>query len=968
MSNHFSYKHVFFSRSKFNLNDIVLNDSECMKYSISLSTKLIKVIDEFLKLNIDIDSNKSIFEIIESNKLLENNLRKLIDNQQNELNCLESQIQSETIAVKKDDLANRYATKKNEKRVNEFRLKEFSDKETFYYGNFRQGLCSLRNGLYSLSNQSEFIELKKLRLNMQISTFNNITSLLSNFKEGALDTSSNGTSLDFAFYYGILSPYLKKLTFIDSSNDANNILILILSIYFIKMKQSFSEMNRFRLTVLNMDENLNLQAYMNDSDAVILVFYDDTCSTNPFSVLAIDRETKLDVIQIYYHTNQNSDKLETLIINLKKRYENEFNFEIKKIDLNYYNLNLVNENIYTVASIIRQIFTNDYTFDECLSIDLNQFNENLNYLVKDLVKSLKIYSNQTNYSDVCLFLSLYEKLEANLKQEVTNNELHSLYKTIKQLQTSLSLLKGALTEDHKSLFNKFSFDSISECTVALSKLSSLEKSSRYKNCELFLFLKNKLQEELDASSNSKTTKLLNDFVTKMRSFIALMASYFMQHGELNFKQSYEYNYTLIKSLDTFIHDIIDSFSFKEDNKKLVIYHKYPNEYFQDMQLKFEDTCDNMGIPREIFDEIKFSNFFVDIGNQILCAKSDIVESKVNATKEREQENKTRGEINSLIDVLHSKLKEANVLDPPPQELIVRLKKLLHALKDIDETKVTQKFLNDTNSEVRQVLYEIDEYKRRIESFDYFSLLLPNINIKLDIPSITIDDFKSNQNYQNQSSEVFENLKKKLNDLKLIRQDKESGDKIKNNCIPYKTLLRMNAKLLLWKDVLNKLSNSIGKVPIENLLGDVDMLSDELNIKLRSTLKDSQNDEAKLKEVVTTLYKNYALFRMKLLEENSSFFNNYEYVEEICKSPSNILKCESRISLTNLFDVFTHFSRLSASIKYELKSYPIPTSFTLLPFYVEYVDLVSSILPEQHGVIEYLLNVENNLINYGPGIL
>ena len=274
-------------------------------------------------------------------------------------------------------------------------------------------------------------------------------------------------------------------------------------------------------------------------------------------------------------------------------------------------------------------------------------------------------------------------------------------------------------------------------------------------------------------------------------------------------------------------------------------------------------------------------------------------------KQEKNSSQTKDDLSNLHKILRNKLDDAYKIDPPPQELISRLKKLLILKKEVDERTIKQELLNDLNSETRKLLNDVDEYKKRIESIDFFKFLLPKINVNLEIPEVTKDHFEMNQ-YQNlpQNADTYLKLEEKLKELKCLKNDKQIGDMIKNDLMPYKTLLRRNTKLILWKSLLKKIkSQNFNDLP-KNLLDDVDILSYELYFKLKSIfVAQSDQNENLIRIVTSNIFEYYGLFRQKLFEDNI-FFNNYEDVQNVCKSVSDrhdkLNRCQNNEQIHNSF--------------------------------------------------------------------
>ena len=715
---------IFFLKSKFNLNENILNDYECIKYSISLGIKLMKPIEEYFDFCVD-EEKRTIFEVIEENNTSEDSLIKQIEDKKKILTDIKEQILAETNDIRKQDLIRKPKVHKEELETIEFKLVELRDKKKVLNLNLIKATKFISHEVETIKTDSEFNELNNLSINNRIETINKMIRILDNSANGSMniDTSLDGDSLTFSFYFGLLSPYLKKLTYMESSNDKNKILLLFLSAYFVKMKQIITKMNRFRLILIKMDENINIQALLNDSDALLLVLYDEKNLSNEFSLMLIDKQAKAGRMQLFYYiSSQDTEKLGKLIGNFIKKNENDFNVEMKRIYI--HDSNSENENIFSVSSIIRQVLSNQLNFEECKTISADKFDEGLMTLVQDLLKLFKNNLNKTDYSDSFSFLNIYEKILATTQEVMLNQEfdeydkIQGIYKILSYERSQLSLMKTSLEAKAKAIYNKFIFDSISECRAALSLIGAFEKDLRFVNNKLLSSLKLKLQESLDKSLNTKQIYLLNEFIAKMQTLFALMATHFIQNDELNDLFNYEYNCKLIVELNKFMRDITNCFHFTYSNNKLTVCCEHPKEYFQDMQFKFDDLSKLLKVPANYLDDIKFKNFFEDIGNQIECVKKyeDYATCEMKFYRDNSQ---MKRDLNNLLKVLSNKLNEVNQFDPTPQELISHLKKLLIKIEEVNEDAIEQELLNDLNSETRILLNDVDEYKKRIKSVDFF---------------------------------------------------------------------------------------------------------------------------------------------------------------------------------------------------------------------------------------------------------
>ena len=437
--------------------------------------------------------------------------------------------------------------------------------------------------------------------------------------------------------------------------------------------------------------------------------------------------------------------------------------------------------------------------------------------------------------------------------------------------------------------------------------------------------------------------------------LGLMATHFIQTDQLIFSLNYEYNNKLIVKLKNFLQIIFECFRFTENGTKLTVHNLYPDT-FKEMQETFDDLSHQLKVPDNYFAHIKFKRFFEEFGHQFEYLKGEINNDDETVLQNETQKlyKKTsleENKLNELQNVLKSTLNEANELVPPPQALIKKLKILLKKIRDFDECTIK---INELNSEKNMILSEFEDYKKKIETLDYFSLLLVNLNIDLEITVLKTDHFQEKKN-ENVETDLLK-IEGKLGDLKEFK-NQTVGDIIRDNISPYKTLLRRNTKLMVWKKLLQKISTLNYSGSIECLLDEVEVLSDELYSKLKNLQKSVLLEDLD-RTAILIIFKYYGFFRLKIFEE-TSFFNNFEYTQNLCKLASEKLNTEN-ISLINVHDILGNFAKLGTAIQYELKNYPGKTSFALLPFYIEYVDLLSTMFPHHSKGIQYLFGIESNL--------
>ena len=435
---------IFFSKSKFQLNENILNESECMIYSISLASKLLEPINTFLNYCKD-DEGNIIFDVIEEAEKKKSCSIDLRRSKENEYRNLLSQVENEKSEEIKKNLIGNAEKLETEIQEKDSEIEAFKSKEVSLDQKLQNRTRLLLRQIKNLQDDSEFKEFNKLNIDIHI---NNIDKMISIINNRVFDTFnydvSDGCSFDFAYYFGVLSPYLRKLTYSAASNDENCILLLFLSIYFVKTKQKLSsESNKFKIFFYKIDQSIKIKTLLDDFDAIVLIFYDE--KNGEFSLLIVDKETNENEIQIYYYYSYHdiSKNIANQIEFIKEKFETEdIICFIKRIYVTNSDINNKNKNIYLISSIIRQVFTNQLNFDDCTTITIDQFNENLMILVEDLNKQLERKPSNDLY-DPCMFFSSYREI-MTLTDDSTFDKIKNLYEEIYHKKDLINFRKKKL--------------------------------------------------------------------------------------------------------------------------------------------------------------------------------------------------------------------------------------------------------------------------------------------------------------------------------------------------------------------------------------------------------------------------------------------------------------------------------------------------------------------------------------------
>lgn len=541
------------------------------------------------------------------------------------------------------------------------------------------------------------------------------------------------------------------------------------------------------------------------------------------------------------------------------------------------------------------------------------------------------------------------------------------YDKINTILMSLKLLKQALISSHQNLFEKFEFNAIAECNTAQSLIKFYKSNKDFKHFELIAYLEKKLNDTLNKYSNFKTFNIFVNFLIKFKKLIALLSQYLMQLNEKNQQNLldlFESNHKLIDLVNDFISHTIQIFFFEENNRRLIV-RKSNNmiDYFVEKQNQFTLLIENIRLPKQMLKDIGFENFIVRLGKEIIGVQ-DLNENQNeggggdgdNQSMSSATFNKldsTRLPIEREIEVLLTRLRntliKANELYPSPNDMKYKLNELIRKIKAEVKT-IDRSTLSNYSSDVTKLINDVDNYSKRINEFNYYSLLVPNFTSDdIEIGKIATEQLIDNSKKSNavQHMHDTEIMKALQNELKKVQTEFDDKKLIEKNMENYRALLRKNVKLKTWKDLFKKLYDN----NVDGMLDVVQLVSDDLYLKLKST---NNNDP---KSIASEIYISYAFFRLNIFDEKkiNTFFNNYDLVKSTCKSSSDYLNdFKSNVSLLNLYELLKQLCQLYSSVKYELKFYSKDASFIVLPFYLEYTDLIAIIQPNQHLITEYFI--------------
>ena len=373
---------------------------------------------------------------------------------------------------------------------------------------------------------------------------------------------------------------------------------------------------------------------------------------------------------------------------------------------------------------------NDESSEQSLNFsdDIAAMSERLARLKTFLTQKLR--SNETyarelqpNHLIGCIksHIDFIEKQNFNLNGDNVTS-LEAFYEAMGRFSDQILYYKSSLNDLSRQLWAAYTFDSLSLCTVAQSKLYSIRRlkypilNESENNEDLFDKLEEKLRKALAKFDPRDSLRILNKFVCKMRTVISCLVTYVM-------KQSCErivaHSPQLISLLDEFMRNIFGCFEFKTG--VLAYRNQNEDEYFQRTQEKFDELCSEMQIPAEFIKAIECEDFFRELGAQMNRLDDTFfnLDSATQLSHATPVISKLGEHIEQLTGELGDLLSEASKrVEPRPNHLIVKIQECLVHLSAIK----SDADLKRVGAEKRCLTDALKDYKKEVEELDTLAQL------------------------------------------------------------------------------------------------------------------------------------------------------------------------------------------------------------------------------------------------------
>ena len=946
--NHSVPKQIFlFPKTQFGISEHQIIELECLCLSNKISANFVQIlIDCSTGMKWDFDS-------------IERELDCLLKEKEEKIDLLQSLNLSKEISCSQDDMSSELKKELNhlEKEIESFNVERCKSESEYQdlMEKFQSKFIFLQS-----SSDYEYFEylnerLHSVELNRLLTQFNEM-----NFPREAFDS------------FGSLkkSHRLRLLAGIRFDQTESNSRLLFLNIFIalymaeLNIKVNIDSRNLMIETVF-MDLETPLDSSQAKSNELLILIYNKEYSSQPFSLASIKRTKNHVHINLYSNADQ-FDKLCPMLSKFVRDLWKNVEISETRIDVGTKTKNEA-ENIYRIGLIYRSlIYSDNMSKSSTIKFNLNeselkQFESNRNKILNEMREQTEseIWGSILRVNDLKRLVDSTEYL-GDKSFRSFNDTKKRLNEKLFAVEVNHDKLKAA----ERLIIGKLSCDSIGYCSSAESALCRLRENAFF---QAFVCIE-KIQTKLDESSlkfgNKGALRFLSDFVSKTKTTIALLSYHVINNTQQNYETYFKVSYEFTQFINTFFAKVFSCFFFTDAGVNFVNY--FSEVDFDWCESEFERLLHRIEISNELLSSIfQGSSFITETKrkiNEIDQIGTD--DSNSQSSYPRLTQNNDIKDNLSYLEEKMSIIKKTFMdlldrgkeLEPVPSELISKIIDAIISMQSLDPRKISQRTLERLSSLGRQLSIELDEYFKKISLEDEFEWVYGQGEVTIHQPKLFPVDF-SHKEKINDDTHWYGELQRRIKSL-----ENTDSTEAKAELLPkfeeLKKLLKLNSKTNIWEEVLAELSNNNGeKFQSDQLMSKVLVISNEIYLKLKANPKISEL-------VRQEFYEKYYNYRQEIFnEDNIQFLNNEAIIVNASRISKNMFGIENKDKEGRIFklvDFLKVLIKQFALFRNTLFSYPLGTSLTIKPSYIDYISLVAPLWPHSWALTSYLYQRQHQM--------